>query len=114
MSQRGAPFALVIDCLYCTKQFAERLATLGNIFPSGFIPLSAGDVRNDSLVDIYRNSEVFTSIRDSSLLQGKCGVCPFNVICGGSRSRTYAMTGDLTAADPTCRFQPPRESAKAS
>jgi AdoMet-dependent heme synthase len=90
------------------------ISHLGNIYPSGFIPLSAGNVRNDSVVDVYRNSEMFTTIRDRSLLQGKCGVCPFNVICGGSRSRTYAMTGDLTAADPTCRFQPPRESAHAS
>lgn len=83
------------------------ISHLGEIFPSGFIPLSAGNVRKDSVVDVYRNSETFTKIRDRNQLRGKCGICPFNVICGGSRSRAYAMTGDMTAADPTCRFQPP-------
>lgn len=90
------------------------ISHLGEIFPSGFIPVSAGNVRKDSVVDIYRNSEIFTKIRDRDQLQGKCGVCPFNVICGGSRSRAYAMTGDMTAADPTCRFQPPITVGKAS
>ena len=66
------------------------------------------------LVDVYRNSELFTKIRDRSELQGKCGICPFNVMCGGSRSRAYAMTGDMTAADPTCRFQPPQRLIEAS
>jgi radical SAM protein len=83
------------------------ISHLGEIYPSGFIPVSAGNVRKDSMVDVYRDSYVFTTIRDRSQLQGKCGVCPFNVICGGSRSRSYAMTGEMTAADPTCRFQPP-------
>ncbi|NQW20811.1 MAG: TIGR04053 family radical SAM/SPASM domain-containing protein [Chloroflexi bacterium] len=83
------------------------ISHLGEIFPSGFIPVSAGNVRRHSVVEIYRNSEIFTKIRDRTQLQGKCGICPFNVICGGSRSRSYALTGQMTAADPTCRFQPP-------
>ncbi len=83
------------------------ISHLGEIYPSGFIPVSAGNVRRDSVVDVYRNSKVFTTIRDREQLKGKCGICLFNVICGGSRSRAYAMTGDMTAADPTCRFQPP-------
>lgn len=90
------------------------ISHLGEIYPSGFIPLSAGNVRKDSVVDVYRNSDMFTTIRDRSQLQGKCGVCPFNVICGGSRSRAYAMTGDMTAADPTCRFVPPAWADRAS
>ena len=90
------------------------ISHLGEIYPSGFIPLSAGNVRKDSVVDVYRNSELFTTIRDRSQLKGKCGICPFNVICGGSRSRAYAMTGDMTAADPTCRFQPPLSLVVAS
>jgi radical SAM protein len=83
------------------------ISHLGEIYPSGFMPLSAGNVRKDSVVDVYRNSELFTTVRDRKQLQGKCGYCPFNVICGGSRSRAYAMTGEVTAADPTCRFEPP-------
>ncbi len=83
------------------------ISHLGEIYPSGFMPVSTGNVRTDSLVDVYRNSQTFRSLRDRSQLAGKCGYCPFNVICGGSRSRAYAMTGDMFAADPTCRFQPP-------
>ncbi len=90
------------------------ISHLGEIYPSRFIPLSAGNVRKDSVVDVYRNSEMFTTIRDRKQLQGKCGVCPFNVICGGSRSKAYAMTGEMTAADPTCRFVPPAWANKAS
>lgn len=85
------------------------ISHLGEIYPSGFMPISAGNVKTSSLVDIYRNSPTFRTVRDHSLLQGKCGYCPFNVICGGSRSRAYALTGDMTAADPTCRFEPPAE-----
>lgn len=83
------------------------ISHLGEIYPSGFMPVSAGNVRTDSLVDVYRNSPTFRALRKSSLLKGKCGYCPFNVVCGGSRSRAYAMTGDMFAADPTCSFQPP-------
>ena len=83
------------------------ISHLGEIYPSGFMPISSGNVRGVSLVDVYRNSSVFRDLRDSSLLEGKCGYCPFNAICGGSRSRAYAMTGNMFAADPTCRFQPP-------
>ena len=89
------------------------ISHLGEIYPSGFIPISAGNVRKYSMVDVYRNSDLFTKIRDRAELQGKCGICPFNVICGGSRSRAYAMTGDMTAADPTCRFQPPLRMGEA-
>ena len=84
------------------------ISHLGEIYPSGFMPIPTGNVRTDSLVDVYRNSPTFRALRDRSLLGGKCGYCPFNVICGGSRSRAYAMTGDMLAADPTCRFQPGR------
>ncbi len=71
------------------------------------MPVSTGNARKDSLVDIYRNSRALRTLRERSSLGGKCGYCPFNVICGGSRSWTYAMTGDMYAADPTCSFQPP-------
>ena len=82
------------------------ISHLGEIYPSGFMPISAGNVKTNSVVDVYRNSPTFRAVRDRSLLKGKCGYCPFSVICGGSRSRTFALTGDMTAADPTCRFQP--------
>jgi AdoMet-dependent heme synthase len=78
----------------------------GEIFPSGFLPVTGGNVLRDSLTDIYRNSELFKTLRDTSLREGKCGICEYQKICGGSRSRAYALTGDFLAEDPRCVYQP--------
>ncbi|HET7099649.1 MAG TPA: SPASM domain-containing protein, partial [Terriglobia bacterium] len=78
----------------------------GEVFPSGFLPLSAGNVRRQPLAEIYRNAPLFRQLRDTSNLKGKCGVCEFREICGGSRSRAYALTGDPLASDPSCLYQP--------
>jgi radical SAM protein len=78
----------------------------GDIYPSGFLPLGAGNVRADSLVETYRHSALFTSLRDPDQLQGKCGDCSFRLVCGGSRSRAYAATGNPLASDPLCIYQP--------
>ncbi|MBI1941981.1 MAG: TIGR04053 family radical SAM/SPASM domain-containing protein [Acidobacteria bacterium] len=82
------------------------ISHLGEVFPSGFLPLSAGNVRHQSLADIYRNSPLFVALRDASRLKGKCGVCEFRQICGGSRARAYALTGDPFAEEPCCVYQP--------
>ncbi|MBZ5560787.1 MAG: TIGR04053 family radical SAM/SPASM domain-containing protein [Acidobacteriia bacterium] len=78
----------------------------GEVFPSGFLPVSAGNVRRQSLADIYRYSPLFVSLRDTSQLKGKCGVCEFRNVCGGSRARAYALTGDPLAGEPRCVYQP--------
>ena len=78
----------------------------GEIFPSGFLPVSAGNVRNDSLVQVYRDSSLFRILRDPDLREGKCGVCEYTKICGGSRSRAYALSGNYLAEDPRCVYQP--------
>lgn len=78
----------------------------GEVFPSGFLPLAAGNIRQESLAEIYRNAPLFKKLRDTSNLKGKCGVCEFRKICGGSRSRAYALTGDPLEADPSCVYQP--------
>jgi radical SAM protein len=78
----------------------------GEVYPSGFLPLSGGNVRRRSLAAIYRSSPLFRQIRDSSQLKGKCGVCEFKNICGGSRARAYAVTGDFMAEEPYCAYQP--------
>jgi radical SAM protein len=78
----------------------------GDIFPSGFLPLRAGNVREDSVADVYRGSPLFRTLRDGAL-SGKCGACPFRRVCGGSRARAYAMTGDVLASDPLCAYVPP-------
>ncbi|MDO5498134.1 MAG: radical SAM/SPASM domain-containing protein, partial [Propionibacteriaceae bacterium] len=83
----------------------------GDIFPSGFLPLKAGNVRTDDLVDVYRHSELFQRLRDRDNITGKCGVCNFKGMCGGSRARAYAMTGDPFAAEPFCAYDPPRWTA---
>ena len=79
---------------------------VGEVYPSGFLPLSAGNVRREPLADIYRNSPLFVSLRDTSQLKGKCGVCEFREVCGGSRARAYAVTGDAFAEEPYCVYQP--------
>mgnify|MGYP003770918105 CR=1 FL=1 len=78
----------------------------GEVYPSGFLPLSAGNVRSQSLVELYRHSPLFRTLRDAEQLSGKCGECSFRIICGGSRARAYAATGDPMASDPLCLYQP--------
>ncbi|ELZ39755.1 radical SAM protein [Halorubrum tebenquichense] len=78
----------------------------GEVYPSGFLPESAGDVRDRSVVDVYRNAELFESLRDPDGFSGKCGACEFRHVCGGSRSRAYAATGDPTGSDPLCPYVP--------
>lgn len=82
------------------------ISHLGEVFPSGFLPISAGNVRKESLSDLYRNSPLFRSLRDSKNLEGKCGLCEYREICGGSRARSYAMTGNLFAEEPCCIYEP--------
>ena len=78
----------------------------GNVYPSGFLPLLGGSVREQSLKDIYRDSPVFRTLRDLRQLEGKCGACEFKEICGGSRARAFALTGNLLAEEPCCIYQP--------
>jgi len=81
----------------------------GDVQPSGFLNLVGGNIRSQSLPDIYRDSPVFRGVRDFTQLKGKCGLCEFKSICGGSRSRAYAITGDPMRSDPYCVFQPVRK-----
>jgi len=78
----------------------------GEVFPSGFLPLSAGSIREQDLATIYRDSPLFRDLRDTSKLEGKCGSCEFKEICGGSRSRAYALTGNAHAEEPCCSYVP--------
>jgi radical SAM protein len=79
---------------------------VGNICPSGFLPVPRGNVRTASLADVYCRDEVFTRLRNPERLLGKCRRCQFRAICGGSRSRAFAATGALMASDPLCRYEP--------
>jgi radical SAM protein len=84
----------------------------GEIYPSGFLPLSAGNVRRDSLVEVYRTSPLFRTLRGAHNLRGKCRDCEFRNLCGGSRSRSFALTGDYLAEDPRCVYQPLRTDTR--
>jgi radical SAM protein len=82
----------------------------GNVYPSGFLPIDAGNVRQTPLAEIYRNAPIFRSLRDTAQLKGKCGACEYKEICGGSRARAYAVTGDPLASEPCCIYQPKKWS----
>ena len=78
----------------------------GDICPAGFLPLAAGNVRRDQLADIYRNAPLFQALHDSTRLHGRCGYCEYHALCGGSRARAYAATGDPLGQDPLCVYEP--------
>jgi radical SAM protein len=78
----------------------------GMVSPSGFLPMDCGNVRTTHPAEIYRNHPLFVSLRDHDALGGKCGVCEFRSVCGGSRARAFGVHGDPFAADPACIYQP--------
>ena len=78
----------------------------GDVFPSGFLPISAGNVRDQSVVELYRSAPLFRRLRDPQALKGKCGRCDFRDVCGGSRARAYAINNDPLAEDPSCVYWP--------
>jgi radical SAM protein len=86
----------------------------GTIYPSGFMPINCGKFPRQSIIDIYQNSDLFRSLREPDRLGGKCGVCDYREICGGSRARAYAITRDPLAAEPDCIYQPPGWKETAS
>jgi radical SAM protein len=84
------------------------VSNTGDIYPAGFLPLTVGNVRKDHLADIYRNAPIFRSLHNPNEFKGKCGRCEHRIICGGSRSRAFAYTGDPLESDPFCPYQPAR------
>lgn len=79
----------------------------GDVYASGFLPVAPGNVRQSSAVDIYGNSPLFAAIRDTEQYKGKCSRCEYRKLCGGSRARAYAATGDYLQSDPQCVYIPP-------
>lgn len=80
----------------------------GEVCPSGFLQLPVGNVRDQSIVGLYRDHPVMRALRDPDQLMGKCGRCAYKAICGGSRARAWALTGNPLGPDPTCLYQPGR------
>ena len=89
------------------------ISHLGEIMPSGFLPLSAGNVKEDDVVDVYRHHKLFRELRNPGLLKGRCGICEFKEVCGGQRGRAYGVTGDYLETDPACIYQPSENSDQA-
>ncbi len=85
----------------------------GEVFPCGYLPAIAGDLRKQKFADIWENSEVFNELRDTDNLKGKCGCCEFRNICMGCRARAYAATGDYLDEEPFCVYQPRSQALKA-
>lgn len=105
-----------IDRLSKTMGFGVRdgngvifVSHTGEVYPAGFLPYPLlGNVRDKSLSETYRNSPWLAELRDMDRLKGKCGECEFRWICGGSRARAYAVSGDYLAEEPLCVYQPGR------
>jgi len=82
------------------------ISHVGDIQPSGFLPITAGNVRTDDVVDVYRHSQLFTDLRTPDKIKGRCGVCEYRDVCGGQRGRAYGITGDYLESDPACIYVP--------
>jgi len=82
------------------------ISHVGHVYPSGFLPIDAGDIRKTPLAEIYQKAPIFKALRNTTRLEGKCGACEYKEICGGSRARAYALTGDPLAQEPCCIYQP--------
>ena len=86
----------------------------GEVYPCGYLPAIAGDLRRQSFSDIWENSQVFAQLRDSDNLKGKCGCCEFRNICMGCRARAYGYTQNYLAEEPNCDYTPLRMRRRES
>ena len=82
------------------------ISHLGQFMPSGFLPIDCGNVREQDIVDVYRNHPVFKDLRNYENLKGKCGICDYRDVCGGQRGRAYGVTEDYLETDPACLYEP--------
>lgn len=82
------------------------ISHLGQVMPSGFLPVDCGNVRDQDVVEVYRHHPVFEDLRSYEKLKGKCGVCDYRDVCGGQRGRAYGVTGDYMETDPACLYEP--------
>ena len=83
----------------------------GGVFPCGYLPVAAGDVRKATFPEIWRTSPLFLELRDRKRLEGRCGACEYRRVCGGCRARAYAVSGRVVAEEPYCVHQPARSGA---
>jgi len=89
-----------VGCHAGTLYFSLR--PNGDVFPCTFLPIKVGNIREQSLTDIWRNSKILNTMRQRQNLKGKCGACEYRASCGGCRGRAYACTNDYLETDPVC------------
>jgi heme b synthase len=89
------------------------VSNAGDIYPCGYLPVSAGNVRRERFGDIWAQSTVFQQLRNPKALTGKCGICRYEGICGGCRARAYSDHGDYLAEEPFCTYEPVLDNAVA-
>ncbi len=82
------------------------ISHLGQIMPSGFLPIDCGNVRVQDVVEVYRSHPVFKDLRSYEKLKGKCGICDYRDVCSGQRGRAYGVIGDYMESDPACAYEP--------
>ena len=111
-SGRHAMNAMTKGCLAGTG--VAFVSHRGEVFPCGYLPLEAGHIREQNFADVWHYSPLFAELRDPGLLQGACGVCEFNHLCGGCRARSYGMLGDHLAEEPFCTYVPIRMREEAA
>lgn len=85
------------------------VSSIGEVYPCGYLPALAGNIKEQPFSDIWENSQVFNDLRDPSRLKGKCGDCEYNKVCAGCRARAYAATGDYLAEEPYCIYTPKKQ-----
>jgi len=101
---RPAMNAMTKGCLAGTG--VAFVSHRGEIFPCGYLPVEAGDIRREPFQKIWERSPLFADLRDPDLLKGKCGLCEFKRICSGCRARSYGMTMDYLGEEPFCTYEP--------
>ena len=85
----------------------------GEVFPCGYLPLEAGNVRREPFQQIWETSPLFAELRDPELLTGKCGLCEFKRVCSGCRARAYGMTMEYLGEEPFCLYEPGMAKSEA-
>lgn len=109
---RGAMNAMTKGCLAGTG--VCFVSHRGQVFPCGYLPLEAGDIRRQSFREIWETSPLFKQLRDPGLLGGKCGACEFKNVCGGCRARAYGMTQEFLGEEPFCTYVPRKNNPHVS
>jgi radical SAM protein with 4Fe4S-binding SPASM domain len=101
---RPAMNAMTKGCLAGTG--VAFVSHRGEIFPCGYLPVEAGDIRREPFQKIWERSPLFADLRDPDLLKGKCGLCEFKRVCSGCRARAFGMTADYLEEEPFCTYEP--------